>query len=94
MRAILSSDLNKNREKEGEYHTFFSRLKKHPDKFFVYCRMDEETFNIVLDAIKDTIQKSETNFRKPTSPEDRLLVTLRTVKVLGFSSTVSFLIGK
>ncbi|KAL4096705.1 hypothetical protein QTP88_021608 [Uroleucon formosanum] len=70
-------ELNKNRETEGEYHILFSKLKKHPDKFFEYCRMDEETFNLVLDAIKDTIQKSETNFRKPISPEETLLVTLR-----------------
>lgn len=72
-------ELNTNKEKEGEYHTLFSKLKKHPDKFFEYCRMDEETFNIVLNlnAIKDTIQKLERNFRKPISAEERLLVTLR-----------------
>ncbi|KAL4134794.1 hypothetical protein QTP88_006506 [Uroleucon formosanum] len=50
-------ELNKNRETEGEYHTLFSKLKKHPDKFFEHCHMDEETFNLVLDAIKNTIQK-------------------------------------
>jgi len=26
-------ELNKNKETEGEYHTLFSKLKKHPDKF-------------------------------------------------------------
>lgn len=68
-------DLNKNRETEDEYHTLFFKLKKHPDKVFKYCLYGWR--NLELDAIKDTIQKSETNFRKPISPEERLLVTLR-----------------
>ncbi|KAL4091716.1 hypothetical protein QTP88_026364 [Uroleucon formosanum] len=37
-------ELNKNRETEG-FILFFSKLKKHADNFFEYCRMDEETFN-------------------------------------------------
>ncbi|KAL4143559.1 hypothetical protein QTP88_005877 [Uroleucon formosanum] len=49
--------LNKNRETVSEYHTLFSKQKKHPDKIFEHCLMDKETFNLVLDVIKDTIQK-------------------------------------
>jgi len=70
-------EINKHRETEGEFHTLFNKLQKHPDKFFEYCRMDENTFNLILDAIRERIQKLDTNFRKPISPEERLFLTIR-----------------
>ena len=41
-----------------------------------YLRMDETTFNLLLSTIKDSITGSS-QFRKPISPEEKLMVTLR-----------------
>lgn len=42
-----------------------------------YLRMDEETFAKLLNMVKHKITKSDTNFRKSISPEEKLLITLR-----------------
>jgi hypothetical protein len=41
-------EINKHRETEGEFHTLFNKLQKHPDTFFEYCRMDGNTSKSVL----------------------------------------------
>jgi len=57
-------EINKHRLSEGEFHTLLSKLKNHPVKFFEYCRMSETTFYTILEAIKNVIEKEDTNFRR------------------------------
>nr|CAH7736041.1 unnamed protein product [Callosobruchus chinensis] len=56
--------------------------------------MHQDTFNYILDAIRETIDKTS-NFRETISPEERLSVTLRylatgsSFKTLGYSFRIS-----
>ena len=69
--------INRTRELLGEYHHLFQQLKGDREKFFQYIRMEERTFNIVLNAVTPYLEKQETNFKKPISAEERLVITLR-----------------
>lgn len=61
----------------GEFHHLYNDLKNYGKKFFDYYRMNQDTFTYILDAIRESIGK--TNFRETISPEERLSVTLRYV---------------
>jgi len=69
--------INKERETLGEYHKQFQHLKEDDDKFFQYTRMHKRTFDIILNAVRPCLQRKTTNFRRPISPEERLVITLR-----------------
>lgn len=56
-------EINQYRLTEGEFHTLFNKLKNHPDKFFEYCRMSVQTFYLILEAVRNKIEKEDTNFR-------------------------------
>lgn len=55
-------------EHEGEFHTLFSKLKIIESSFFWYYRMSENTFCIILEAIRSKIEKGPV--------EEMLLITL------------------
>lgn len=61
----------------GIFHSLHSKLKEHPDKFFKYYRMSEETFNEILSLLGPYIQRHDTRWRVAISVEERLSVTLR-----------------
>ena len=63
------------REKCGGFHTLFPLLLEQA-QFFRNFRMGPETFWVILHNIRPRIEK-QSNFRKCTSPEERLSVTLR-----------------
>lgn len=70
--------LNKNRNVTGEYHHFFPKIKKFPEKFEQYLRMKVVTFEYILSAISPHLVKKWSNFHTlPILPEERLLPTLR-----------------
>lgn len=65
----------KDRKIHGEYITFFNKIKENdPDLFFTYTRMCPDTFDYLLQLLKDKLKKSS-----PTaiSPGERLALTLR-----------------
>ena len=72
--------INKVRESLGEFHHLFQQLKDDPEKFFQYTRMHRKTFSIILEAITPFIERKGTDFKKPITPEERLVITLRLVK--------------
>ncbi|KAJ8939901.1 hypothetical protein NQ318_023242 [Aromia moschata] len=82
------------RNEFGEFHHLWDDLKKDEKKFFDYYRMNQNTFNYILDAIREEIKKMS-NFRETISPEERLSVTLRylatgsSFKTLGYSFRMS-----
>ena len=77
VREIGVHPINQGREVFGEYHHLFQEIKDDEEKFFPYVRMKKRTFNIILDAIGPYIEKKTTNFRRPISPEERLVIALR-----------------
>ena len=46
------------------------------------------TFYIILEIIGPHLEKKVTNFKKPISPEERLVITLRLVKYVHFKNTM------
>ena len=64
----------KNRESEfrGAFHTIMEQASEDPEQFIKSVRMDYNTFNtfnIILNKIRNKIQKIYTNFGKCISPE-------------------------
>ncbi|XP_046672970.1 protein ALP1-like isoform X2 [Homalodisca vitripennis] len=62
----------------GEYHHLFPQLKKYPDRFFQYTRMDYSTFEYILNLISPHMEVKYTNFvKQPIECDEKLLITLR-----------------
>lgn len=90
-------EINRSRQKVGEYHTLFSQLTAHPEKFFEYFRMQELTFKYILNLIENRLKKQWCNFHQQRIlPEERLMVTLRYLSTgLSFRALAfSFRMGK
>lgn len=54
-------DINKKRERLGEYHRLCRELESHEDRFCTYFRMSRQCIEEVHDLLKPTIAKSTTN---------------------------------
>lgn len=66
--------INNMRKYQGDFAHLFQELKYDKDMFFRYTRMDEDTFNLLLDKIGKHLEKC--NWRA-LPPEQHLIVTLR-----------------
>lgn len=71
--------INLLRTAQGDHNHLLQELKKDPDMFFKYTRMDERTFQELLELVSPFLQKH--SIRTPLSPELRLAVTLRCVPI-------------
>lgn len=71
--------INKERASLGEYHHLFRQLKCYPDRFYAYMRMTVETFGYILNKIEHRLMKIWCNWHRPILPEERLVVTMRSV---------------
>lgn len=76
-RQLWVHPINKKRDTFGEFHHLFPDLLKDNRKFFQYFRMSPEKFYELLNMLTPLIEKQNTNFRRPVSPEERLAVCLR-----------------
>ncbi|PSN43834.1 hypothetical protein C0J52_10087 [Blattella germanica] len=63
------------RDRYGEFSHLQGDLEMNVTQHFYYFRMKKETFQYILDEVKDHLQKY--NFRETISPAERLAVTLR-----------------
>ena len=63
----------------GEFHTTFQNLIDHPDEkvFFNYMRMSYDSYKGLKDLILPHIRPIGSNWRKPISGEEKLLLTIR-----------------
>ena len=61
----------------GEFHAQIQQLKGYPDRFYSYFRMTVKLFHELLHLVGAGVEKSQTNWRRPISAEERLAVTLR-----------------
>lgn len=51
-------EINLERRQYGEYHTLMPQLRQDEKRFYIYFRMTSETFDELLDLIKDDIKKN------------------------------------
>lgn len=70
-------EINKKRKEEGEFHKLYPELRKDANRFYTYFRMDCESFDEILNLIRNDITKEQTTFREPIGTTERLAVTLR-----------------
>lgn len=75
-RRVWVNEIFRKRKEFGEFQHIWQDLRNNEEKFFSYFRMKEETFNYILNVIKDNITKY-CNFRETISPRERLALTIR-----------------
>ncbi|KRT84856.1 hypothetical protein AMK59_1374 [Oryctes borbonicus] len=68
---------NLQREELGEFIHLYENLRKDPNKFFEYCRMSIDCFDLLLNKIQHKLSKQTTACRRSISPTERLIVCLR-----------------
>ena len=68
----------RNRDKSGAYKGVIEEVKTDdPTSFRTFMRMDEESFNFLLEKVSPLIKRQDTNMRQAISPGKRLSLTLR-----------------
>jgi len=73
--------INPDREESNKFNIFYENIRCYSEKFFEYYRMSISSFDELLEKIRPFIGKQNTIFRNAISPEERLTITLRYVKV-------------
>ncbi|GLV38517.1 hypothetical protein CBL_05127 [Carabus blaptoides fortunei] len=63
-RRLWVHDINKQREKLGEFHKLVPELQKDPKRFHMYFRMTKEQFDFLHELIENDIKKQHTQFRR------------------------------
>jgi hypothetical protein len=71
-------------------HGIYSVFKEldDPDRFKSFYRMEKSTFEELVRLVGPDIQKKDTNFRRAVCPQERLLITLRYVKIKIFFKSI------
>lgn len=60
------------------YEAIYQELRTNdPDRFRTTMRMTVDCFDILLDKVREDIEKMDTNFRYSIRPDKRLALTLR-----------------
>ena len=78
-RRFWTHNINRSRERFGEFFHLYKSLQEDSERFYRYFRMNESTFSYILKKVERRIQKQNTNFRKAISPIEKLVITLRYV---------------
>jgi hypothetical protein len=68
------------REVYGEFHHLYEELRNNstrPQLFHGHARMLPDTFDYIVNAVRDKLDYSVTNFQRPISLEERLMLTMR-----------------
>ena len=77
VREMWIHPLNIDRVSKGEFYRLYLDQRHFPDTFFQNYRMSTFQFDELLVKIAPRIMKTDTNFRKAITPEEKLCVTLR-----------------
>lgn len=73
--------VNSKRPTFGEFVHLYKDLRKYPEKFREYMRMEPVTFNYILGNIRSQLSKKWRNCHaRPILPKERLMVTIKLVK--------------
>jgi hypothetical protein len=57
--------------------SYMLELKSYPNDYRNCIRMIEDTFNFLVELLRDDIRKRTTTMREAIPPEDRLAICLR-----------------
>ena len=76
-RELWVHPLNELHEGKGEFYTLYPDLMHFPTRFFRMYQISIHKFDKLLATLSPELLKKDTNFRKPISPEQQLILTLR-----------------
>ncbi|KAB0804838.1 hypothetical protein PPYR_01808 [Photinus pyralis] len=65
------------RKDKGNLNLVNQEFQEDPEQFKQFLRIDEPTFNKLLELVTPYIQKKDTYFREAVSSRDKLIITLR-----------------
>lgn len=65
------------RHSKGLFQNYFKDLRNYPERFFNYTRMSVQSFDELLENVKNSLSGSDTRMRKCICPEEKLVITLR-----------------
>lgn len=71
------STLLKMRPLRGEFHNQYFDVREDESAFYDYMSMSSESFDYICNIIRDDCNHVVTNYRKPISVEERLVLTIR-----------------
>ena len=69
--------INQTHKDLGEFNTLYKDLRKYPDRFYTYYRMNTEQFDTILAQIQHLIYKPNSKWRHSISPEEKLAICIR-----------------
>lgn len=76
-KRLPTQQIYKDRFVFGEFHHLYKNLCSDAALFLTYTRMSIETFDYIVEKITPDCSHVTTNFQKPISVEERLIVTIR-----------------
>ena len=79
IREVWVHLLNTTRTGKGEFYTLYPDLLHYLKKFFGVFHMDWNQFDNLLQRVAPQLLKQDTNYQASFSPEQQLVVTLRSV---------------
>ena len=76
VRSLWVHPINNLRLEKGEFFLLYPDLRRYEDRFFQWYRMSTRKFDQLLGIVQNALTKKATNFRKPISPEEQLVITI------------------
>ena len=67
----------RDRTSKGLFYTLFNQARQDEDKFYNFVRMSSESFDELLNILKQKLRKLDTHMRSSIPPEEKLVITLR-----------------
>ncbi|XP_076238644.1 uncharacterized protein LOC143181873, partial [Calliopsis andreniformis] len=83
-------DMWRARATEGEFSTLYKMLKDDQLKFYEYFRMTQNTFEILISKVGESLKKQDTPWRLSITPRERLAVCLRFLATGDSFKSISF----
>ncbi|CAK1590297.1 unnamed protein product [Parnassius mnemosyne] len=69
--------LYRSRNLRGEFFNLYFDVRNNEEDFYDYLSMSRETFDYICNGIRSDCNHRVTNFKKPISVEERLVLTIR-----------------
>ena len=69
--------INCRRPEFGAFAHLFPDLVNNPEKFYDFFRINNEQFKMLVELLRPSIEKQNTNYRRAIQPEERLALYLR-----------------
>lgn len=61
----------------GKFVTLYRKLQMHPEKYLEYYRMSLNSFNCLLSAVKNQLERTNTVMRESIGVDEKISITLR-----------------